>query len=269
MSRKPIDQKTVAAVAALYQSMPSGLKIARKLGLAITTTYRAMHKAGLEIPDRHGKEANFRKRVLKAEKEERVVADYVAGANVLDMVSRFGVSDGTIRAAVKRAGYQLRPRGSQPRRYSESEQAEIVRLYRDEKWPQEAIAAKIDSTQPLISKFIRTQGLQRAWNQRAKHPNWKGGRIVTDEGYVKIGVETDDPFSVMRDVGGYVFEHRLMMARCLGRPLVKRETVHHINGIKDDNRIENLQLRQGAHGAGVAMCCADCGSRNLVTQALS
>jgi hypothetical protein len=89
---------------------------------------------------------------------------------------------------------------------------------------------------------------------------FRNGRYINNGGYVMV-LSLGHPKA---QKSGYVPEHRLVIEEWLGRFLSDSETVHHKNGIRDDNRLENLQLRQGSHGQGVVRYCGDCGSHNIL-----
>ena len=68
--------------------------------------------------------------------------------------------------------------------------------------------------------------------------NFNGYRRKTSKGYIARYV----PDHPMASTNGLVMEHRLIIEESLGHYLPPEFDVHHINGIKDDNRLENLAV---------------------------
>lgn len=72
----------------------------------------------------------------------------------------------------------------------------------------------------------------------AKKIHCAGHKKQRKDGY--ICVYYPDHINSTKD--GYIMEHHLVMEKHIGRPIQKDEVVHHINSIRNDNRLENLQL---------------------------
>ena len=79
---------------------------------------------------------------------------------------------------------------------------------------------------------------RRGHRRGARHRDWKGGRILDRHGYVLVHL----PQHPRRNSSGYVREHRLVMEAEIGRALLPREVVHHIDGNPANNGPDNLEL---------------------------
>jgi hypothetical protein len=93
--------------------------------------------------------------------------------------------------------------------------------------------------------------------------NWRGGTTRHKAGYV-LRHAPNHPRA--RPKNPDVFEHILVMEEMLGRHLMFDETVHHLNGVKDDNRPENLELWVRPQPTGIRAADAVAWAREILAR---
>ena len=241
--------------------------IARRVGVSGDRVTEILVRRGLHTRLKRGQDATNRRKI-KPEQVPELLEMYAAGATIEKLSEHYGCTFKPIKTLLVKNGVPLRPRGQvSPYRNDPEFSRKVLEL-----WRQGASISKISlavgaSFNP-VSKVLQDHGLTNTHAKRERHGMWKGGRVVNGAGYVMVRLALDHPLATMRTVNGYVLEHRLVLAESLGRPLESYESVHHVNGDRSDNRLENLQLRTGQHGAHVRYKCSDCGSHNVQTTEL-
>ena len=109
---------------------------------------------------------------------------------------------------------------------------------------QAEIAEALGVSQKVVWRFMKNNGIEtrvacKREQRGEKNSYWKGGIVKDDAGYVLIKT---DGHPRAKSCGHYVREHILIAEKFLGRHLLPNEVVHHINGVKSDNRPENLAV---------------------------
>jgi DNA-binding Lrp family transcriptional regulator len=128
-----------------------------------------------------------------------------------------------------------------PRKWNTKLNQQLTKFY-NSGMPIGQIASCMSVTKPAVESRIKRLHALGILESKRRY----GKRQVTSHGYVKLTV-TMLPISqavLAREMttNQSIFEHRLVMALFLGRPLKKTEIVHHLNGVRSDNQIENLCL---------------------------
>jgi transposase len=180
--------------------------------------------------------------------EDKILAAYQAGEPVEATAARFGVTKRTVYNVIERRDEPKRGRPGP--RTVDFEGADLHRIgeLRAQGLTKGEIATEMRSGIDRVHRAFDTLGLSHA---RSRPRNGKD-RVRTRNGYAVVRLPSDDPLAVMAPPSsGYVMEHRVVMARHLGRPLEQHENVHHLNGDRLDNRIENLELWQKKQPQGI------------------
>jgi len=158
--------------------------------------------------------------------KEMLEEDYLELKSMLKISKKYGVSKKTILNYMNKFGISRR---------EWVVPVKDVRLLAVQGLDSKEIAKELGASRTTVNKVAKANDIEVV-NRYHK------GYIVTHNGYTMV----QRPKHVQADSKGYVRLHRLLMEEHIGRTLDLCEVVHHINGDKSDNRIENLEVMMKA-----------------------
>lgn len=219
-----------------------------------------------------------RKNRLTQAQDILVIERYKSGIEIEKILNEFNISNATLFGILKRNNVEV----NRAPKTTDALKEQVRELYLSGMSASDIAKIVHRSTRHVYTMLYKTNtprrrsGVPKGYkrsdefkekisraNTGSKHFNWKGGIHILN-GYRYI-LCPDHPSIKTRSRGSdrYVAEHRLVMEEYLGRYLLPTELVHHINGIRDDNRIENLTIVQSDNHYGTIKC-PHCGKEFVI-----
>lgn len=169
-------------------------------------------------------------------------------------ISRF--SQSTVCRALQKANILRRPSGEavaigKKRKMMNALPKQVLeKLYLEEQMSAKKIAERLGLGHDTVPKYLKEYGIPMRDRSAAgkltgfrpgvqtgeSNPNWKGGRVSTKDGYVLVLAPHHSRAKTRR----YILEHILVWEQVHNRVLPEGWVIHHLNGIRTDNRPENL-----------------------------
>lgn len=185
---------------------------------------------------------------------DEIISMYQEPMSMYLIAKKFGVSAGTIRNRLLDAGISLRDKweaytyplklyATPGERFGSWTLIEFSHIgNRGQEW---VVRCDCGTTETKYLQNIKRGGSTQC--RECKYLATRGGSLKTAQGYILLFGYKEHANSHKR---GTILEHILVMSDHLGRPLLPKENVHHLNGIRDDNRIENLELWSTSQPSG-------------------
>ena len=221
-------------IAARYQATKNAPLISRETEISQSAIYNSLRRQGIER-ERQGARMN-------ASTTQQILALFAELKSTRLVADRLELPLATIHYALKKHGIPTPKEGRRHNPYAACDRnaAKVLEMC-EQGCNLDEIGREVGTTGVQVKKFLRRNGVMKEFPKATfgeKHYAWKG-RLMDKDGYVTIHCKGHPN---ARKHTHYVFEHRLVMEEALGRFLLPSEVVHHRDGVKHNNQLENLQL---------------------------
>jgi len=177
-------------------------------------------------------------RQVSKDTRSKIVELYISGERIATLGKQWGYDYKTVRRILVEEGIAIKQCGG--KRLPSVATIETVVGWINSGESCNQIAKRFGTYANKIATLLRESGIEPPdgrIRRGSANPITKTGRWLNNTGYVTVTLEPNEyALRGTRD-GTNMLEHRLVMAKCLERPLLKSETVHHKNGDKTDNRL--------------------------------